>query len=410
MRSFFFVLTVSLAFMNASAWAQNASVTHTFQANTPAKASEVNQNFQDLVDEINALKQELNAAKSEIATLKGQSLASHVSVRTVDGYPTVWIEGANLQVVSGEGTTDGDANPQANTNREFNGLGNVIIGYNESDFLGGSLICTVAGYVTQADCENAGGVFTRGIRSGSHNLIVGANHSYSGHSGIVSGERNTIGGHGSSVIAAQQSSSSGDYSVVVTGWKNSATGPLSAVIAGGVNDAIGSGSVIAGGSGNNTLGGGVDSSIFGGNFNKASKRHASVFGGANNHAIGEYSVVIGGGSNSDAALGNQASGDYSVVVGGQKNRASGQWAGVLGGGRNIASGTASVVSGGGSMVDGTNGNEAKAKLSSVSGGTSNTAGASETTGIGSSVSGGFGVTETDTHQWRAGDVQTTSSN
>ena len=78
---------------------------------------------------------------------------------------TVLISGANLQVVSGEGITDGPTN----------GTGNIIIGYDEEELFG------------NAD------------KSGSHNLVVGYGHTYSSFGGIVVGYNNSITGHFSSV-------------------------------------------------------------------------------------------------------------------------------------------------------------------------------------------------------------------
>ncbi len=68
----------------------------------------------------------------------------------------------NLHVVSGSGKTNGMPN----------GLGNVIIGYNEartSDPYGGSGTDT---------------------RTGSHNLILGDETNYSSYGGIIAGDRN----------------------------------------------------------------------------------------------------------------------------------------------------------------------------------------------------------------------------
>mgnify|MGYP001125547619 CR=1 FL=1 len=70
-----------------------------------------------------------------------ESLLEHVSR---DG-DTLVVSGANLQVVNGTGTTDG----------EPNGLGNVIVGYNEE----------------RTDDDND--------RTGSHVLVLGAENNYS---------------------------------------------------------------------------------------------------------------------------------------------------------------------------------------------------------------------------------------
>ena len=83
-----------------------------------------------------------NAALGSIVS----NLADYMSVDTATN--TIVINGANLQVQSGSGYTD---DRLGNTGALL-GLGNVIIGYHEND--------------------------GTDLRSGSHNLIVGSNHSY----------------------------------------------------------------------------------------------------------------------------------------------------------------------------------------------------------------------------------------
>ncbi len=95
------------------------------------------------------------------------------------------ITGANLNIVSGAGETSATVN----------GLGNLIVGYNE-----------------QSNGRNT--------RTSSHNLIVGTEHSYSSFGGLVAGNANTI---------------SGDYSSVSGGSFNEASGFASSVSAGGFN-------------------------------------------------------------------------------------------------------------------------------------------------------------------------------
>ena len=75
---------------------------------------------------------------------------------------TVLISGANLQVVSGEGATDATVN----------GLGNIIVGYDEN---------------------------TSDDKSGSHNLVVGYGHTYSSYGSFVAGQDNNITGNYTSI-------------------------------------------------------------------------------------------------------------------------------------------------------------------------------------------------------------------
>lgn len=91
-------------------------------------------------------------------------LADFVTVSGTD----VVITGANVRVVSGAGATDA----------EPNGLGNVIVGYDEGE-----------------GTED---------RAGSHNLVVGSYHQYGSYGGIVVGTANTIAGPFSSVSGGRQ--------------------------------------------------------------------------------------------------------------------------------------------------------------------------------------------------------------
>jgi len=112
---------------------------------------------------------------------------------------TVEISGLNVQIVNGTGQTDGWPN----------GVGNLIIGYNEEP---------LSGFV----------------RSGSHNLVIGYGNAWWGAtSGIVAGTNNTLfGSEGSSVLGGGGNTAMASYCVVVGGSGNSATGDES-VLGGG---------------------------------------------------------------------------------------------------------------------------------------------------------------------------------
>ena len=103
----------------------------------------------------------------------------------------------NLHVVSGSGSTF--AAP--------NGLGNVIIGYNETR--------------TSSGAQN--------IRTGSHNLIVGAYNNYSSYGGIDAGRGSTISGGYATVTGGVNNTAKGLYSSVAGGYGNTASGADSAV-------------------------------------------------------------------------------------------------------------------------------------------------------------------------------------
>ena len=158
-----------------------------------------------------------------------QELLEHF---TKDG-DDVYIEGANLHVVNGLDETG-----------TKNGVGNIIIGYNEERTYTGS--------------EN--------FRTGSHMLVVGREHNYSSYGGIVVGLHNTA---------------SGEYASVSGGASNEASGENASVSGGAMNTASGS-----------------YASVSGGITNKADGPLASVSGGSGNTASGLYASVSGGRSRS----------------------------------------------------------------------------------------------------------------
>src|SRR5690606_651603 len=192
----------------------------TFQAGTLARASEVNANFaavkaavDDSHAEIHELLKVVESLQDTVATLSAQlaavqdspvmALAPFLSVDATGDVPRVRLTGVNVQVVNGAGRT-GSAN----------GAGNLIIGYDEPRISGDS-VCSVgtdtAGNPVRdaASCAAQGGTWDLNHKSGSHYLIVGARHNYSGWGGIVAGLQNT---------------SNNGYASVTGGWRNAATG------------------------------------------------------------------------------------------------------------------------------------------------------------------------------------------
>lgn len=194
--------------------------------------------------------------------------------------------GMNVQIVSGSGTTEGTVN----------GLGNLIVGYNENAY--------------------------SAVRGGSHNLVVGIDHEYTSYGGVVAGERNTVGNKFASVTGGRANHATGEYSTVSGGSSNQAGGSSSNVSGGHANWASA-----------------VNSSITGGEFNRASAEHSSVSGGRSNEASGEYSIVSGGDS-------NQAGGSRSAVSGGRNNAADGWYSLVAGGRNNRTDASSSTIHGG----------------------------------------------------------------
>ncbi len=222
--------------------------------------------------------------------------------------------GMNLQVNNGTGSTDGD----------INGLGNIIIGYNEAIFP----------YL---------GTGPSSQKTGSHNLVVGKGNNYMSYGGIVSGLNNWI---------------SGTYATITGGERNQALGGFSSVFAGSLNQAAGQGASAGGGQSNAASG--AFSTSFGGLQNVATGNYGSSLGGLQNQAQGNYSSTTSGSMNSaigvasgiTGGLSNQATGDYANVNGGLENTAGGITSSVGGGLFNSSEGAISHVCGGLGQTEG----------------------------------------------------------
>jgi hypothetical protein len=257
-----------------------------------------------------ALKAQVADLEARLATM--EQLLIHLSRDGND----LTLTGANLHVVNGLDTTE-----------TSNGLGNVIIGYNE-----------------ERPSDN--------IRTGSHTLVIGKENNFSSYGGMVVGFSNTTSGAYSSVSGGASNTASGSRSSVSGGFQNTASGFQSSVSGGWMNTADGPQSSVSGGFQNTASG--FESSVSGGFQNTASGAVSSVSGGRMNTASGSQSSVSGGFQNTASGLGasvsggdgNTAGGDYSTVGGGLNNIASGPRAVVSGGADNTAAGSKSSVSGG----------------------------------------------------------------
>lgn len=220
-----------------------------------------------------------------VATPPQQSLAGRVealeellgnfSIVTSQTGSDIYIDGANLHIRNGNGFT-----------QTTNGLGNLIVGYNEDP----------------------------GSQTGSHNVLIGSSHEFTSFGGLVAGLDNEI---------------SGEYASVSGGAGNIASGDASSVSGGGGNVASNSTSSVSGGAGN--IANGLDSSVSGGWDNTAFGTLSSVSGGEQNTASGYYSSVSGGSVNT-------ASGYGSSVSGGAANTADGEGSSVSGGSLGLVSG------------------------------------------------------------------------
>jgi hypothetical protein len=219
----------------------------------------------------------------------------------------IFITGANLHIVNGLGSTDctgeplGEDEPPPLILDCPNGLGNLIVGYNESR--------------VPFDGED--------IRTGSHNVVVGQEHNFSRFGGMVVGRFNTISGDFAVVSGGAANTASGDFSTVSGGGANlstgdgagnTASGPVSVVSGGNSNTASGIDAAVSGGNDNTA---GVQASVSGGRLNTASGLDASVSGGFGNTASGERSSVSGGLNITQATAFGWAAGSEAdeVVVG-----------------------------------------------------------------------------------------------
>ena len=192
----------------------------------------------------------------QMATL--QSLINSVAADIPDCMTTasgasavddVIFTGCNVHVQNGQGST-----------ASSNGVGNLIIGYNEDD------VFINPGHPAYG--PNAG--------DGSHNVVIGPEHSYFSYGGLVAGYSNTVSGDYASVSGAYNTAS-GIMASISGGWYNTASGTYASVSGGESNEASGTSASVSGGFGN-----------------EASGTRASVSGGDSRTASGQYNWRAGG--------------------------------------------------------------------------------------------------------------------
>lgn len=102
----------------------------------------------------------------------------------------VYITGANVHVRNGMDGTE-----------TTNGRGNLIVGYNEG---------------------RPYPIITP--RTGSHNIVVGTQHSFTSYGGLVAGHQHNVIGTYASVLGGSGNIASGDFSSVTGGSENTASG------------------------------------------------------------------------------------------------------------------------------------------------------------------------------------------
>ena len=221
-----------------------------------------------ILKKINALTERVEALENLVNILSTDNtvLKARLSCISEDsGEDDLFLEGCNVHVLNGIGYTDSQ-----------NAKGNLIVGYNEDTFDGPN------------------------DRTGSHNLIIGSEHTYSSFGGFVAGFRNTISGEVASVSGGENNTASGFAASVSAGNNNIASGQWSSVSGGGEtnpnfgNRALGDLSSVSGGQDNETSG--LASSISAGRFNFASGIRSSISGGSNNHATAKWTSTVPAGS------------------------------------------------------------------------------------------------------------------
>ena len=324
-----------------------------------------------------------------------QQLLPHLSVVWLDDgaggtRKTVRFSGVNVQIVNGLRATNGNTmDPYAvePVLTATNGVGNLIVGYDEPRFFGNA------------------------ERTGSHNIVLGKEHTYTSFGGLVAGDVNRVTAPYSSAAGGRDQTCSGLRSAVLGGQENVAAGEGTAILGGGYNCAQGHLATASGGAYN--LVPGPYAHVCAGEMNVAAGITSSIAGGADVQTTGVSSVGVGGyrnlvGGYATVVVGgdrNTTDGELAVVVGGSFNRAGpdgalgdGTTAVVVGGRNNLASGFAATVAGGGGPLA-TDGNVASGPDAAVSGGRGNTA-----SGAAATVGGGLTRAASGDDDWAAGSL------
>ena len=190
---------------------------------------------------------------------------------------TIRMTGVNLQVVNGLGYTwgDQDVTVQNQAAHRTNGLGNVIIGYQEQRTDDG---------MQDTDDSND--------RNGSHNLVVGTGNNYTAWGCKVVGARNAVRGWLSSVGGGRGNDAVNDASCIGGGQFNLASGKYTSIGGGWGNMALGRGTTLPGGGGN--IAEGEWSVVGGGRNNTTLGYYATIAGGVRNTVNDWYGALLGG--------------------------------------------------------------------------------------------------------------------
>jgi hypothetical protein len=216
--------------------------------------------------EITTLQSQLTTQAAQIASLQADlasaiayidDLQTYVNVDDVSdpGRPVITVSGANLQIVNGLGSTP-----------TVNGVGNLIVGYDESM----TGLCTIMVNAPLIDdaagCTGGFWLSATPLKTGSHNVVVGAKHTYTSNSALVAGTANFSRAVGASITGGYYNYADANWASVTGGGLNIAAGYGSSVTGGSVNhvDAGATHGAVSGGTSNNIRIGGINASISGG--------------------------------------------------------------------------------------------------------------------------------------------------
>ena len=202
-------------------------------------------------EQIASLEEQLQGQEQAIASLAPLLSLVPVAERSSFGQDTWNLSGLNVRLDNGAGTTYGASN----------GLGNLILGYNESE--GGH--------------RDAEGNFMDGeVRIGSHNLVVGAGHTYGSNGSLLGGYNNSLFGQGSAILSGQASLATGTWSAILGGLDNRATATNTCISGGHSNTASGDRASVSGGLLN--ISSGIATSILGGQYMQVSEQYETASG------------------------------------------------------------------------------------------------------------------------------------
>ena len=220
---------------------------------------------------ITTLQNTISTLQADLATIQSNTVLDLdgrlIFLVDSNGYATAQFTGVNVQVVNGvnHGT--------------LNGLGNLIVGYNEATtVLQAQEVCSDGAFADQTSCETAGNTWGRNHKTGSHNLVAGRWNSYSSHSGAVFGHNNVVNRPGASVTGGYGNAATGLRATVTGGYTNVASGDRSAILGGFAGRAEG-----------------LLSTLSGGEQNVSSGQYSNIVSGFNNRITGgRWNSILGG--------------------------------------------------------------------------------------------------------------------